>query len=276
MAARLVTIPLDTQLEILGWIPDFRSLNSCILINRSFSQLFAAHRSSLTKTVAKNHFGEHLEDALILANTQKKRKYSEAKDHNYKTAFIRRLLSEEAVLETAEPVVFQFLTGNPTLASKGTVLSPTATEAFRLRRAAYRFETFCNVERTKRKWFLSMFPVIELAEIANFYRGVESWVRVMYPEDFWDGGDHAQDHMSGVISTGLGRISWLWELLLDSIGDPENDEFDETMGISGDCDEEGFFRYDFYHCWKAHGYDIETHQPILDEGHKWLTKTLGG
>ncbi|KAJ7666648.1 hypothetical protein DFH06DRAFT_1184389 [Mycena polygramma] len=268
MAARLVTIPLDTQLEILGWIPDFRSLNSCILINRSFSQLFAAHRSSLTKTVAKNHFGEHLEDALILANTQKKRKYSDAKDHNYKTAFIRRLLSNEAVLETAEPVIFQFLTGSPT--------PPTATEASRLRRAAYRFQTFCNVERTKRKWFLSTFPVIELAEIANLYRGVQSWVTAMYPEDFWDGGDHAQDQMSSVISTGLGRISWLWELLLDSVEDPGNDsyEFEETMGISGDGMEEGFFQYDFYRCWEAHGYDIDTHQPILDEGHKWLTKTL--
>ncbi|KAJ7664399.1 hypothetical protein DFH06DRAFT_1187660 [Mycena polygramma] len=270
MAARLVTIPLDTQLEILGWIPDFRSLNSCILINRSFSQLFAAHRSSLTKTVAKNHFGEHLEDALILANTQKKRKYSDAKDHNYKTAFIRRLLSNEAVLETAEPVIFQFLTGSPT--------PPTATEAFRLRRAAYRFQTFCNVERTKREWFLSTFPVIELAELGNLYRGVESWVKGMYPQSFWDyGDDHSLDRMSSVISTGLGSVSWLWELLVESGEDPENGsyEFEEAMGISGDGMEEGFFQYDFYTAWEPHGYDIETHQPILDEGHNWLTKTVG-
>ncbi|KAJ7666651.1 hypothetical protein DFH06DRAFT_1184397 [Mycena polygramma] len=243
MAASLVTIPLDTQLEILGWIPDFRSLNSCILINRSFSQLFAAHRSSLTKTVAKNHFGVLLEDALILAKTQKKRKYSDAKDNNYKTVFIRRLLNNEIL-------------------NRKTYSSPTATEAFRLRRAAYRFkfQTFCNVERTKREWFLSTFPVIELAELGNLYRGVESWVKGMYPQRFWDyGDDHSLDRMSSVISTGLGSVSWLWELLVESGEDPENGsyEFEEAMGISGDGMEEGFFQYDFYTAWEPHGCDIE-------------------
>ncbi|KAJ7727257.1 hypothetical protein B0H16DRAFT_1471056 [Mycena metata] len=97
MALGLATIPLDTQLEILAWIPDFHTLHSSLLINRSLSQLFTEHRALLTRLVAQNYFGDLLDDALILANTQINRNFSDPKDHGYKSTLIARLLSNEDV-----------------------------------------------------------------------------------------------------------------------------------------------------------------------------------
>ncbi|KAJ6523350.1 hypothetical protein B0H19DRAFT_1085753 [Mycena capillaripes] len=296
MLVGLATIPLDTQLEILGQIPDFHSLSSCILISRSFSQLFTAHRPSLTRSVAQNHFGDLLEEALVLANTQMKQRYSGTKDHNYNSSFIRRLLSNEDVLERVEPIVFRFIVngfGGRTHAVSETTYdigvwsnsafnSPKPTELFRLRRAAYRFWTFCMGERAERKfvflrstvslnpsqreprWFLSKFPPIELAEIANMYDGVEAWVTKMYREDYCE-SDYGE------------RISYLWDLFLEMLEDPENDGklFRESLGISGDRNEEGFFGDEFYDCWERYQHiDIDGNQAILEKGHARLKKAM--
>ncbi|KAF7333506.1 hypothetical protein MVEN_02366800 [Mycena venus] len=275
--AGLATIPLDTQLEILGWIPDFPSLNSCILLNRSFSRLFTAHRPSLTKSVAKNYFGELLEDALILVNTQMSGRYSDAQDHGYNSAFIQRLLSNEDVLDTVRPIVFRFLTRRSARDSTTQHL-PTATELFRFRRAAYRFWTFCMGQRAKRIPFISQFPAIELAEIAHMYTGVESWVTEIYPEDYFD-TDHQVNQRSSVISTGLESLSWLWELFLKTLEDPWDHKtdvhFGESLGVSGDGGEEGFFLCEFYDCWEYCDLrDIIKYQPILDKGHAEMKKIL--
>jgi len=61
------------------------------------------------------------------------------------------------------------------------------------------------------------------------------------------------------------------------IDDPSGEtweEFEESMGVSADCDGEGFFHYDFDKCWKYTGIDIHKIQPILDEGHDRLEATF--
>jgi hypothetical protein len=83
------------------------------------------------------------------------------------------------------------------------------------------------------------------------------------------------DAFDAVISTGLGRLSWIWELfmkLMDDPDDEEGDEFFEAIGCSMDGDGEGFFRYDFYDCWETQysGIDIGNIEPILDAGHQQM------
>ncbi|KAJ7187145.1 hypothetical protein C8R46DRAFT_1207113 [Mycena filopes] len=239
MPVGLATIPLDTQLEILAWIPDFPTLHSSLLLNRSFSQLFTAHRTLLTKSVAQNHFGELLDDALILANTQKDRHFSDTKNHAYKSHFISRLLSNEDVMNTVELVVF------PLIREKS---RSTPTKLLNLKRAAYRFWTFCMGEPAKRRWFLSQFSTPELSEMTKIYDGVHSLVMNMHVGVEME-SDHDYDRVSSIISTGLGRVCWLWELFQEMTEDPESDAammFDESLAVSGDGGEEGFFRYDMY------------------------------
>ncbi|KAJ7472159.1 hypothetical protein FB451DRAFT_1559296 [Mycena latifolia] len=238
MTVGLATIPLDTQLEILGWIPDFPSLHSCLLLNRTFTQIFTAHRPSLTISVAHNYFGDLLEDALILANTQLERRYSEPKTRGYTSAFLQKLLRNEAVLETALSIVFRFLINNNARMSKWSKedRDPTSTEFFRFERAAYRFWSFSEVEEKKRSWFLSKFSAIELSD---FFYGVKAWVAQMYsPEALQFESEHEADRFSAVLSTGLAHISWLWQLFMKTVNDPEEDGqlFMESIGIAGDGD----------------------------------------
>ncbi|KAJ7618954.1 hypothetical protein B0H17DRAFT_1340878 [Mycena rosella] len=278
MAVGLATIPLDTQLEILGWIPDFPSLHSCLLLNCRFSQLFADHRPSLTKSVAHNYFGDLLEDALILANTQSKRRYSGPNTRDYRSSFIKKLLSNEGVLEKVISIVFRFLTHNNARMSEWSDEDriPTPTELFRFKRAAYRFWTFSTVQESKRSWFLSKLPAIELSEIGHFYYGVEAWVSQMYTlEELEFESDHDADRFSSVLSTGLGRISWLWELFVDMLEDQAAWEmFGESMGVAMDGREEGFFKYDFHDHWTYDEIDIGKIKPILDEGHERMEAKL--
>ncbi|KAJ7041847.1 hypothetical protein C8F04DRAFT_1252785 [Mycena alexandri] len=272
MAVGLSTIPLDVQLEILGCIPDFPTLHSSLLINRSFSQLFAAHRPLLIKSVAQSYFGEFLNDALILANTQMTRRFSGAKDHGYKSTFIAQLLSNEEVLHKVQSTVFLFLSKNKK-SKENSFITPTLTESHRLKRAAYRFWTFCMGERSNRKRFLLQFPAIELSEIAHMYSGVKAWVTEMYPDSE---SDHKADHISAVISTGFGRITWLWQLFNEMLDNPEDnyEVFSESLGVSSDCCETDFFRYDFYDCWEHQSVSAQEMQPILDKGHAQIKQKL--
>ncbi|KAJ7102814.1 hypothetical protein C8R44DRAFT_887547 [Mycena epipterygia] len=271
MSVTLATIPLDTQLEIIGWIPDFTTLHSCILVNHTFSQLFTNHRPSLTNSVAQNQFGEHLHDALTLVNTQFERCYSGPEHHGYESKLIRQLLSNENVVQEVEFIVLRFLFNNYKSMSEwgADARSPTPTELVRFKRAAYRFWIYCMVETSKRSWFLSQFPAIELAEVANLFYGVEAWVTELYtPKQLEFESEH-----EAVISNGLGRLSWLWKLFLAMIQDPGEETWDlfvESMGVSADCDGEGFFHYDLRECWKYRNIDIEYTQSILDEGHDRL------
>ncbi|KAJ6482995.1 hypothetical protein DFH09DRAFT_1378461 [Mycena vulgaris] len=283
MAVEFATMPLDTQLEVLGWLPDFPSLHSCLLLNRTFSQLFTAHRPYLTKSVAQNHFGDLLEDALILANTQSKRRYSGPKNRSYKSGFIQKLMNNEAVLEQVQSIVFDFLINKNARRSKWSkeTRRPTQPELLRFKRAAYRFWTFSTVERSKRSWFLSLFPVVELSEIANFYFGVDAWVSEMYsPEALCFESEHEADRYSAVLSSGLGRLAWLWELFMEMIHNPEDEYafeiFEESIGGSGDGDGEGFFTYAFHDCWSYRHINIKEIQPILDQGHEKLKEILHG
>ncbi|KAJ7453663.1 hypothetical protein B0H11DRAFT_2070688 [Mycena galericulata] len=244
MVVTLASIPLDTQVEILGWIPDFPSLNSCILINRTFSQLFTAHRRSLADAMAHNYFGEPLQDALILANTQWERCYSDPKHRDHASNFIRQLLRNERVLETTPRE------------DQDDMSTLTPTEVFRFKRAAYRFWTFCTGERNNRLWFISQFPVIEIFEM-----------RI----------DHESNYICGIISHGFGKLSWLWGLFLKLEEDPEEDIvlFDESMGVAGERREECFFVAEFHDCLKGWSmFEIEATGPIFDEGHRRVKEML--
>lgn len=62
--------------------------------------------------------------------------------------------------------------------------------------------------------------------------------------------------------------------MIDDPGEETWEEFDEAMGVSADCDGEGFFHYDLRKCWKYRGVNIEYTQSILDEGHEQLKTSL--
>ncbi|KAJ7457952.1 hypothetical protein B0H11DRAFT_2062034 [Mycena galericulata] len=272
MVVTLASIPLDTQLEILGWIPDFPSLNSCILINRTFSQLFTAHRRSLADAVAHNYFGELLQDALILANTQWERCYSDPKHRDYASNFIRQLLRNERVLETVESCFLLFQKTPREDQDDMSTLTPT--EVFRFKRAAYRFWTFCTGERNNRLWFISQFPVIEIFEMAHVYSAVRSWVLEMWGRPIES--DHESDYICAIISNGFEKLSWLWSLFLKIQEDPDEDDilFGESIGVAGERGEECFFVSEFHECQGWSMFEIEATGPIFDEGHQWVKEIL--
>ncbi|KAJ7659419.1 hypothetical protein B0H17DRAFT_1212943 [Mycena rosella] len=262
MAVGLSTIPLDTQLELLPAI-------------RRPSVVF-------DKSVTQNYFGDLLEDAVILVNTQSERCYSGPNPRDYKSSFIKKLLSNEGVLEKVLSIVFRFLIhNNASIISKGSEEDrvPTSTELFRFKRAAYRFWTFSTGERENGSWFLSKFPDAELSEIGHFHSGVRAWVAEMYgPERMAFDSDHEANAFSAIVSSGLGRLSWLWKLFLNMIDDRGDehatDIFEESLGISMDGDGEGFFTYEFYDCWAHRSIEIDKIQPIFDKGHDWLKAIL--
>ncbi|KAJ7786620.1 hypothetical protein B0H16DRAFT_1681589 [Mycena metata] len=109
------------------------------------------------------------------------------------------------------------------------------------------------------------------------YQGVEAWVTFMYHPQGSGLDSDDFDSISGVISKGFGKITWLWKLfneMLDNDDPEKHDTFLESLQVAGQCGEESFFRKDSKQSWEYDGLDSAVRGCIVDEGHERLKRWI--
>ncbi|KAJ7198639.1 hypothetical protein C8J57DRAFT_1545517 [Mycena rebaudengoi] len=203
-------VPLDVELEIAMWIPDFLTLHSFILVARTYNQLFSAH-----------HVLRLVNTLKAVGYRRRPREANNYEDHEYKSTFIRQLLRcEETVNDIHLPVFKTLVTGGVKWLE-----TPSVTERTRIIRAAYRFWTYCCIDEDYAGSFFSKFNTLEVLEMAQFEAALETWVDGMWGDtECLD--DYHYDKICGVVSCGLGTISEIWGLFRTLVIPDKNDAGD--------------------------------------------------
>ncbi|KAJ7125180.1 hypothetical protein C8R44DRAFT_782523 [Mycena epipterygia] len=268
-------LPADLQYELLSYLPDFSALNSLILTSRSFHAVFRAHRDLVLKTVAENFLGITLGEEIIGDSATLDHETDDSKI----SGTIKFLVGTRAAIEALEPIVFRLLVHQDAHWDEPN-RCPSVSESTRIRRAAYRFATFCALPSEQRQSrLLSQLTTIEVFELVHFVDGLRKMVYVL------DGDDRRQDdsddgRVSRIVSTGPATIWRLWNLRPGQTEEGESSRlaaFHEIMTTAEAGTDDGAFDDALHHfevSRNVSAFDSTRARALLDVGHQETEEAL--
>ncbi|KAJ6491784.1 hypothetical protein C8R47DRAFT_1214578 [Mycena vitilis] len=270
----LTSLSADLQSELLSYLPNFSVLNSLLLTSRSFHTVFLARRDFVLKHVAQNFLGLTLGEELI----------GNPHDANPETGdstateTIKLLVRTRDVVETTlEPIVFRLLQEEDVHWDEPD-RCPSFAESTRLRRAAYRFVTFCALpSQLQQGRFLAQLETIEIYELVHLVDGMKKMVTIMLDvaciPDIEDSDD---GRVPRLVSTGPANICRLWNMRAL----PEfRDEMMTAIGGAGTDSDDGDGAFDdaFHHFEVSRNlaaFDPIQTRALLDVGHQETQEAL--
>ncbi|KAJ7169135.1 hypothetical protein C8R43DRAFT_982450 [Mycena crocata] len=255
----LAALPEQLQYELLSYLPDFSALISLVSTSRCFYAVFSTHRDLVLKAVTENFIGlplcevptgDFVNSGLETANSSVSRT-------------IKFLMRD---LEALEPIVFRLLIHQDAHWDEPD-RCPSASESARLRRAAYRFSTFCALSSAHQQSnLLAQLATIEVFELVHLVDGLRKMVSVLEDDDPDDEG-----RISRIVSTGPGHIWRLWNLRR------EGPAFRETMAAAAAGTDDGAFDDALHHfevTRNLSAFDVARTRALLDVGHQQTAEAL--
>ncbi|KAJ6593406.1 hypothetical protein B0H19DRAFT_1055983 [Mycena capillaripes] len=269
------SLPAGLRYEVLSYLPNFHDLNSLISTSRSFHTVFLAHRDLILKHVAENFFGLALGEEII-------GDFEQETGASTVVRSIKLLLHAREAVENLEPLVFRLLLEEDAHWDEPD-RCPSSAESTRLRRAAYRFATFCGLSSgLQQSRFLARLETIEVFELVHFVDGLRKMISIML-DSFGGRGDDDSDagQVSCLVSTGPATIFRLWTMRPQAGDDDALAKFcdeSKTTARTGDAyDGDGAFDDAFHHfeiSRNLSAFDATRTRALLDVGHQQTQEAL--